>query len=164
MANDSFYELSPTTWNGEQFPFSQLRGKVVLIVNVASQCGFTKQYGDLQRLYEKYESEGLVILGFPCNQFGNQEPGTDAEIHEFCSVNFGVTFPIMKKIDVNGHQADPVYQYIKTKKRGLLGFSGIKWNFEKFLVNREGEVTNRWCSAVSVSQMEHVVKKALGCA
>ena len=127
-----FYKLSPKDKKGEPFPFSQLEGKVVLIVNVASKCGFTPQYEELEALYKKYKDQGLVVLGFPCNQFGSQEPGSDEEIGQFCQLNYGVSFPVLKKVDVNGGNADPVYEYLKFQKSGLLGFRGIKLNFEKF--------------------------------
>jgi len=158
---DSFYDLAPTDGKGQEFPFSQLKGKVVLIVNVASQCGFTKQYSALQSLYDKFKDRGLEIIGFPCNQFGAQEPGSDSEIAQFCSLNFGVNFPIMKKTEVNGSDADPVYKFLKSKKAGILGFSGIKWNFEKFLIDRNGNVTNRWPSTTTPQALEGVIARSL---
>lgn len=149
-----FYDLKAQLGNGDIYEFDQLRGKVVLIVNVASRCGFTPQYKELQYLYERYGSMGFEILGFPCNQFGNQEPLTDEEISDFTTEKFGVTFPILKKIDVNGPDEHPVYHFLKEKKRGVLGFKGIKWNFEKFLIDRNGEVTNRYFSATSPIKLE----------
>ncbi|KAG0665955.1 Glutathione peroxidase 2 [Monosporozyma unispora] len=143
-----FYDLKAQLGNGKIYDFDQLRGKVVLIVNVASRCGFTPQYKELQYFYEKYGEMGLEILGFPCNQFGNQEPLTDEQISDFTREKFGVTFPILKKIDVNGPDEHPVYHYLKEQKHGVLGFKGIKWNFEKFLIDRNGIVTNRYFSAI----------------
>jgi glutathione peroxidase len=157
----SFYDLKPADKGGNPFDFADLKGKVVLVVNVASKCGFTPQYKGLEELYKKYKDEGLVILGFPCNQFGHQEPGSQEEIASFCQLNYGVTFPVLHKIDVNGAGADPVYQYLKEKKPGILGFKGIKWNFEKFLIDRDGTVVERWASTTSPSSIDPVVKKYL---
>ncbi|ODV62834.1 peroxiredoxin HYR1 [Ascoidea rubescens DSM 1968] len=157
----TFYDLSPLDKAGNPYPFSELKGKVVLIVNVASKCGFTPQYKGLQELYQKYNEKGLEIIGFPCNQFGHQEPGTQEEIASFCSTTYGVTFPIMKKVDVNGANADPVYEYLKSKKSGLLGFKGIKWNFEKFLVNQNGEVVERYGSITKPESISQKIEKLL---
>ncbi|KAH3903011.1 peroxiredoxin HYR1 SCDLUD_000615 [Saccharomycodes ludwigii] len=156
-----FYELAPTDNKGNKYPFSELKGKVVLVVNVASKCGFTPQYKGLESLYQKYKDQGLVILGFPCNQFGNQEPGSSDEISSFCSLNYGVTFPIMKKIEVNGDQTDPVYQYLKNEKKGLLGLSRIKWNFEKFLIDKKGNVFERYGSITKPESIENDIEKLL---
>lgn len=156
-----FYELTPLDKSGQAFPFSQLKGKVVLIVNVASKCGFTPQYKELEELYKKYQSQGFEIIGFPCNQFGHQEPGSDEEIGQFCQLNYGVTFPIMKKINVNGSEADAVYEFLKSQKSGLLGFKGIKWNFEKFLVNKKGEVYERYSSLTKPSSLEKTIEELL---
>lgn len=157
----SFYDLAPLDKTGKPFEFSQLKGKVVLIVNVASKCGFTPQYKDLEELYKKYENQGFVILGFPCNQFGSQEPGTDEEIGNFCTLNYGVTFPVLKKINVNGPEADPVYVFLKSKKSGLLGLSGIKWNFEKFLVDKNGKVVDRFMSTTNPSKLAKRIEDLL---
>lgn len=154
-----FYELEPTDGKGEPFPFSKLKGKVVLIVNVASSCGFTPQYEELEALYKKYKDTGFVVIGFPCNQFGHQEPGTDLEIAQFCKFNYGVTFPIMKKIEVNGSETEPVYVFLKSQKAGPLGFRGIKWNFEKFLVDKNGNVCQRWGSATKPSSLDGVIQE-----
>ncbi|EDO19438.1 hypothetical protein Kpol_1002p86 [Vanderwaltozyma polyspora DSM 70294] len=156
-----FYELAPSDKKGEPYSFSQLEGKVILIVNVASKCGFTPQYKELEELYQKHKDEGLVILGFPCNQFGHQEPGSDEEIAQFCTLNYGVTFPIMKKIEVNGNSVDPVYEFLKSQRAGILGFRGIKWNFEKFLVDRKGEVYERYSSLTKPASIEGDIEKLL---
>lgn len=156
-----FYGLSAKDRKGESFPFSGLDGKVVLIVNVASRCGFTPQYQELEELYEKYKNKGLVILGFPCNQFGGQEPGTDEEIGEFCKINYGVTFPVLKKVDVNGSEASPVYEYLKSQKAGSLGFRGVKWNFEKFLVDKHGKVVGRFSSLTKPSSLDPIIAELL---
>lgn len=142
----SFYELAPLDAKDQPYPFEQLKGKVVLIVNVASKCGFTPQYKELEELNKKYADKDFQVIGFPCNQFGWQEPGNSEEIASFCSLNYGVTFPVLKKIDVNGDKADPVYKFLKSKKSGLLGLNRIKWNFEKFLVDKEGKVVERYSS------------------
>ena len=126
------------TIDHKDFSFEQLKGKVVLIVNVASKCGFTPQYKGLEELHEKYKDNGLVILGFPCNQFGSQEPGSEDEIQLFCSRTYNVTFQMFSKIDVNGSSAHPLYQYLKEKAPGILGTEGIKWNFTKFLISKDG--------------------------
>ncbi|CAI4275792.1 AMM_1a_G0004490.mRNA.1.CDS.1 [Saccharomyces cerevisiae] len=157
----SFYDLECKDKKGESFKFDQLKGKVVLIVNVASKCGFTPQYKELEELYKKYQDKGFVILGFPCNQFGKQEPGSDEQITEFCQLNYGVTFPIMKKIDVNGSNADSVYNYLKSQKAGLLGFKGIKWNFEKFLVDSNGKVVQRFSSLTKPSSLDQEIQGLL---
>ncbi|CAI4278701.1 BEM_collapsed_G0004540.mRNA.1.CDS.1 [Saccharomyces cerevisiae] len=157
----SFYDLECKDKKGESFKFDQLKGKVVLIVNVASKCGFTPQYKELEELYKKYQDKGFVILGFPCNQFGKQERGSDEQITEFCQLNYGVTFPIMKKIDVNGSNADSVYNYLKSQKAGLLGFKGIKWNFEKFLVDSNGKVVQRFSSLTKPSSLDQEIQSLL---
>ncbi|SSD60021.1 probable Peroxiredoxin HYR1 [Saccharomycodes ludwigii] len=149
-----FYKLIPIDSKSEPFPFSQLENKVVLIVNVASKCGFTPQYEELEELYKKYHEKGLEILGFPCSQFGEQELDTQEEIINFCKLNYGVTFPILQKIKVNGVDADPVYTYLKAQKPGLLGFRGIKWNFEKFLIDKKGIVFKRYSSVVKPTSIE----------
>ncbi|KAK9381335.1 thioredoxin-like protein [Kockiozyma suomiensis] len=157
----SFYDLAPSDAKGQPFDFHQFEGKVVVIVNVASKCGFTPQYKGLEELYQKYHDKGLEIIGFPCNQFGHQEPGTDEEIASFCTLNYGVTFPVLKKVDVNGDHTDPVYKYLKSKKAGLLGFKGIKWNFEKFIIDRKGEVVSRFSSVTTPESLAAEVEKLL---
>jgi len=145
---DSVYDFAVTTTMGLPKSLNDYAGKVLLIVNTASKCGFTPQYAGLQALYEQYHEQGLEILGFPCNQFMNQEPGSDEEIQTFCQVNYGVTFPMFAKIDVNGKGADPLYKYLKKAAPGPLGTKAIKWNFTKFLVNREGKVLKRFAPNV----------------
>lgn len=157
-----FYDLAPLNGRGEPFYFKQLKGKAVLIVNVASKCGFTPQYKELQELYDKYNERGLEIIGFPCNQFGHQEPGGDEEINQFCKSNYGVTFPVLKKIDVNGQETDPVYQYLKSQKYGWFGIKGIKWNFEKFLVDKQGKVVQRYSSLTKPLSLEKTIGELLG--
>ena len=136
-------------------------GKVLLIVNVASNCGFTSQYRDLQNLYTAYQAKGLEILGFPCNQFGAQEPGSAEQIQSFCSTNYGVTFPMFEKIEVNGDGTHPLYLYLKDQAPGILGTTGIKWNFTKFLVSKDGQSITRLASADGASKMEEALQKLL---
>lgn len=145
------YDFTVTTIKGEEQSLRDFEGQILLIVNTASKCGFTPQYEGLQKLYEQFADVGFSILAFPCNQFGNQEPGTHEEIEEFCSLNYGVTFPVFEKIDVNGANAHPLYAYLKRSAPGLLGSEAIKWNFTKFLVNRQGEVVKRYASATAPS-------------
>jgi glutathione peroxidase len=142
----SIYDFSVKTIRGEDVPLADYKGKVLLIVNTASQCGFTPQYKGLQSLYEKYHADGLEILGFPCNQFGEQEPGTEDHISQFCEMNFGVTFPLFAKVDVKGEHAHPLFQYVSKEAPGILGSKSIKWNFTKFLVDRNGQVVKRYAS------------------
>jgi glutathione peroxidase len=139
----SVYDFTATSLAGEEIRLKQYEGQVLLIVNTASQCGFTPQYKGLQELYQIFSPRGFAVLGFPCNQFGHQEPGDAREIEQFCSTNYAVTFPMFAKIDVNGSNAHPLYQYLKAEKSGLLG-SAIKWNFTKFLVDRAGQVVERY--------------------
>ncbi|KIP07642.1 hypothetical protein PHLGIDRAFT_89284 [Phlebiopsis gigantea 11061_1 CR5-6] len=155
----AFHSLKAELPNGQTYDFAQLKGKVVLIVNVASKCGFTPQYKGLQALYDKYKEKDFVILGFPCNQFGGQEPGSDDEIATFCERNHGVSFPLMKKTDVNGDATNEVYKFLKSEKSGLLGLARIKWNFEKFLIDKEGNVVHRWASTTSPESIDAEVAK-----
>jgi len=157
---DTLHELTATRNDGTEQPLSDYRGKVLLVVNTASQCGFTPQYQGLQALYQRHRAEGLEILGFPCDQFGHQEPGDDAEIATFCQRNYGVTFPLFKKIEVNGAGTHPVFAYLKKSAPGLLGDS-IKWNFTKFLVDREGRVVDRFAPATPPEKIEADVEKLL---
>jgi glutathione peroxidase len=140
----SIYEINARRIDGQERDLSEYRGKVLLIVNVASRCGFTPQYTGLEALYRKYRDRGFVVLGFPCNQFGAQEPGTEAEIGSFCSSTYDVSFPLFAKVEVNGEGTHPLYRLLKSGKPGVLGTEGIKWNFTKFLVDREGQVRKRF--------------------
>jgi glutathione peroxidase len=137
------YDFAATTIDGEEQSLSAYEGKVLLVVNVASKCGFTPQYAGLEKLHREFVDNGLAVLGFPCDQFGHQEPGDEAEIKEFCSLNYDVTFPMFAKIDVNGDDTHPLYQWLKGEQRGLLG-GRIKWNFTKFLVDRSGQPVRRY--------------------
>ncbi len=145
-----------TSIDGKPVDLAAYKGKVVLVVNVASQCGFTAQYKALQELFKKYEARGFVILGFPCNQFGGQEPGTEADIKEFCATRFGVEFPLFAKIDVNGARAAPLYAYLTSDRAPVADRGPVKWNFEKFLLNREGQVVARFRSRVKPDDAEIV--------
>ena len=157
----SIYDFSAETLDGEPAPLSDYKGKVVLIVNTASKCGFTPQYEGLEALYRQYADKGLVVLGFPCNQFGAQEPGNADEIKTFCSLTYDVTFPMFAKIDVNGPKAHPLYEYLKHEKKGLLGSEGIKWNFTKFLVSRDGEVVERFAPTTKPADLSSSIEKLL---
>nr|WP_306819105.1 glutathione peroxidase [Leptospira sp. id769339] len=154
------YELTATLNNGTEKKLQDYKGKVLLIVNTASQCGFTPQYKGLQEMYDKYKGKGLEILGFPCDQFGHQEPGSDAEIQSFCQVNFGVNFPLFKKIEVNGDGTHPVYQYLKKQAPGLLGKS-IKWNFTKFLIDKQGNVIKRFAPMTPPEKLDKQIEELL---
>jgi glutathione peroxidase len=156
-----WYSLAAKQMDGTSLPIESLRGRIVLVVNVASRCGFTPQYKQLQELHDRYSSRGLTILAFPCNQFGGQEPGEDNQILEFCSTNYGVTFPVMSKIQVNGPQADPIYVHLKKQSPGLLGSEAIKWNFTKFLVDQSGNVLTRYASTTSPSDIARDIEKLL---
>jgi len=147
--------------NGATENLQDYAGKVLLIVNVASRCGFTSQYRDLQNLYEANKAHGLEILGFPCNQFGAQEPGSAEEIQQFCSTNYGVTFPMFEKVDVNGPETHPLYTFLKEQAPGILGTEGIKWNFTKFVVSKDGQSITRLASADGASKMAEAIKKEL---
>lgn len=159
LSMSGFYSLKAEAPGNKTFDFADLKGKVVLIVNVASKCGFTPQYKGLQELYDKYKDKDFIILGFPCNQFGAQEPGDDAAIGEFCQLNHGVSFPLMKKSEVNGDNTSEVYQWLKSQKSGLLGLTRIKWNFEKFLIDKEGNVVQRWASTTTPAAIDAEVAK-----
>ena len=140
----SIADFQVTTNRGETLDLSTKQGKVLLVVNTASKCGFTPQYDGLEKLYQQFKDQDFEVLGFPCNQFGAQEPGNADEIAEFCKVNFGVTFPLMAKVDVNGADASPLFDWMKSEKKGLMGSTSIKWNFTKFLIDREGNVVKRY--------------------
>lgn len=155
------YELSAKRLDGSAQPMADYRGKVLLVVNVASGCGFTPQYAGLEALWRKYRKRGLVVLGFPCNQFGGQEPGNEAAIGEFCSLNYDVTFPMFAKVDVNGGDTHPVFAFLKSGAPGVLGTEAIKWNFTKFLVDREGGVVGRHASTQPPEDMAADIEKLL---
>ena len=140
----SLYDFQAQTINGQTVHLSDYKGQVLLIVNTASACGFTPQFAGLEELHQQLGAKGLTVLGFPCNQFGNQDPGSNEDIGAFCQMNYGVSFPMMAKIDVNGPQAHPLFQWLKAQAPGILGSEGIKWNFTKFLINRQGEVVKRY--------------------
>jgi len=155
------YDIAVDDIHGKQHKLDEFKGKVLLIVNVASKCGFTPQYKGLEALYEKMHSRGLEVLGFPCNQFGAQEPGSAEEIESFCDLNYGVTFPLFAKIDVNGNGAAPLYKYLKKEQPGLLGSEAIKWNFTKFLVDRNGKVIERYAPNVEPEAIAGSIEKLL---
>jgi glutathione peroxidase len=157
----SIYDFSVEDIKGKPQNLDRYKDKVVLIVNVASKCGFTPQYKGLEALYEKLHARGLEVLGFPCNQFGAQEPGSEAEIEQFCELNYGVKFPLFAKIDVNGDDAAPLYQYLKKVNPGLLGSEAIKWNFTKFLVDRKGNVVERYAPNVEPQAIAGDIEKLL---
>ncbi|HEV7490498.1 MAG TPA: glutathione peroxidase [Rhodanobacteraceae bacterium] len=157
----SIYDFSAKTIDGADQKLGAYRGKTMLIVNVASKCGFTPQYEGLEALYRKFEDKGLVVLGFPCDQFGHQEPGNEAEIKNFCSLNYDVSFPMFAKIDVNGSATHPLYKYLKHEAKGLLGSEAIKWNFTKFLVDKNGEVVKRYAPTDTPQGIEKEVVAAL---
>ena len=157
----SIYDIEVTTIDGNKKKMDAYRGKTLLVVNVASKCGFTPQYAGLQRLYDDYKDKGLVVLGFPCDQFGHQEPGSESEIQNFCSTNYSVTFPMFAKINVNGADTHPLYSYLKSEKKGVLGSESIKWNFTKFLVNSNGEVVKRYASRDTPESISNDLKSIL---
>jgi|TARA_B100000929_G_scaffold256060_1_gene218076 glutathione peroxidase len=157
----ALYEHPITLNNGEQTTLEQYKGKVLLIVNTASKCGFTPQYEGLETLYKKYHDNGFEILGFPCDQFGHQEPGSDEDIAQFCSLNFGVSFPLFKKTNVNGPDANPLFEELKKEAPGLLGTKRIKWNFTKFLVDAQGKVLKRYAPTVKPEAIEKDIVKLL---
>ena len=157
----SIYDFSATDITGKAVDLAQFRGKPLLIVNTASACGFTPQFAGLQALHEAYADQGLVILGFPCNQFGGQDPKPNADIAEFCQANYGVGFPMMGKIEVNGEGADPIYQWLKGEKPGFLGTEGIKWNFTKFLIGKDGQVIKRYAPTDKPESLAADIEAAL---
>ncbi|MBP6338745.1 MAG: glutathione peroxidase [Vitreoscilla sp.] len=157
----SIYDFSAQDIAGKPVPLKRYQGRVLLIVNTASQCGFTPQYKGLQALWEQYEPMGLTVLGFPSNEFGGQEPGDNDEISSFCELNFGVNFPLMAKVEVNGAQAHPLYQWLKAAKPGLLGSEAIKWNFTKFLIARDGSVLKRYAPQDAPEKMAKDIAAAL---
>ena len=159
--DSNLHAFSVQNADGQPLNLDKYKGQVVLVVNVASKCGFTPQYKGLEELYKKYQAQGFVILGFPCNQFGSQEPGTDEEIQKFCSLTYDVSFPIMAKVEVNGPKASPVYQWLKEEAPGLLGTEFIKWNFTKFLIGKDGKVIKRYAPNEEPASIAGDVQKAL---
>ena len=157
----NIYEFSCEDSSGKTIDLSDFKGKTLLIVNTASQCGFTPQYEGLEKLQNNYSSEVFSVLAFPCNQFGGQEPGTNEQITEFCSLNYGNTFPIFSKIDVNGENAHPLFNFLTSEKKGLLGTQKIKWNFTKFLINKDGEPVNRYGSSTTPEQIQSDIEKLI---
>ncbi|MEZ0577591.1 glutathione peroxidase [Nocardioides sp. MH1] len=159
----SLHDFKATGIDGTEIDLASYDGKVVLVVNTASQCGFTPQYAGLQKLHERYADQGFAVLGFPCDQFGHQEPGSEEQIAEFCDSSYGVTFPMFSKIDVNGDQAHPLYRWLKDEQSGLLG-GKIKWNFTKFLVGRDGQVLDRYAPTKTPEKIGPDIEQALGSA
>ncbi len=155
------YDFTAKTLDGQEVSLDAYRGQALLIVNVASKCGFTPQYAGLEELYRKHKDAGFTVIGFPCNQFGGQEPGDAAEIGQFCSLTYEVSFPVMEKVDVNGADAHPLFAFLKHEKKGVLGSEAVKWNFTKFLVDRSGEVVKRFAPTVKPEDLEGDVEKLL---
>lgn len=160
-ANLSIYDFKAKKIDGSEISLEQYRSKVMLIVNVASKCGFTNQYSGLQKLHEKYSSRGLRILGFPCNQFLSQEPENEASIAKFCKLNYGVSFDMFAKIDVNGSNTHPIYKHLKSSSKGIFGSEAIKWNFTKFLIDKNGKIVKRFAPSDTPEQIENEIKKLL---
>ncbi|KAI8076808.1 thioredoxin-like protein [Halteromyces radiatus] len=161
MATKSFFDFTVKNIKNQDWNLNDLKGKVVLVVNVASKCGFTKQYAGLEELYQKYKDQGFVIVGAPCNQFAGQEPGSEEDIQNFCTLNWNVTFPLTAKLDVNGDNEAPVFKYLKESQPGILGLKRVKWNFEKFLVDREGKVVKRYASTTEPKSIGPEIEKLL---
>ncbi|MDR6984070.1 glutathione peroxidase [Rheinheimera pacifica] len=159
MANVHQYKVKDAS--GNDIDLSQYRGKILLVVNTASQCGFTPQYKELEQLHQKYKDKGLVILAFPCNQFGGQEPGSDNEIQQFCELNYAVSFPVMAKLAVNGPDASPLFEHLKDSARGLMKTRAIKWNFTKFLVNKDGDVVKRYAPRTKPASIAQSIEDLL---
>ncbi|EPV0583101.1 TPA: glutathione peroxidase [Pseudomonas aeruginosa] len=159
--SDSLLSIPCTTIKGEQKTLADFGGKALLVVNTASKCGFTPQYQGLEALWEKYRERGLVVLGFPCNQFGKQEPGDEGEISQFCELNYGVSFPLFRKIEVNGAGAHPLFVNLKKRAPGLLGSQGIKWNFTKFLIGRDGQVVKRYAPTTKPEELSSAIEALL---
>lgn len=161
MANNEIYSFKVKTIDGQETSLENFKGKVMLIVNVASKCGFTPQYKGLEQLYRQYKDKGLEILGFPCNQFGAQEPGDENEIKSFCSLTYDVTFPMFAKVDVNGANTHPLYAYLKKKEKGLLGTEAVKWNFTKFLIDKQGNVIDRFAPQAKPEDLSKKIEPLL---
>lgn len=159
---ESLYDFEVEKIDGSKQSMADFSNKVLLIVNTASKCGFTPQYEGLEQLYRDYHEKGLEILAFPCNQFGNQEPGSEQQIQQFCDLNYHTSFPLFKKIDVNGEQAAPLYNYLKDKARGVLGSKSIKWNFTKFLVDKQGKVVRRYGSTTKPDEIRQDIEALIG--
>ncbi|WP_454193465.1 glutathione peroxidase [Paenibacillus sp. Marseille-Q7038] len=157
----SIYSYQAETPTNQEVSLEMYKGKVVIIANTASKCGLTPQYGELQKLYDRYKDQGLVVLAFPCNQFGGQEPGSSEEAEEFCQINYGVSFPIFAKVDVNGENTHPIFQYLKEQKPGSGESSDIQWNFTKFVIDRNGEVVERFEPKQSPEEMTALIEKLL---
>ena len=155
------YDFQAADLDGKEHPLAEFKGKALLVVNVASKCGFTPQYTGLEALYRKYKAQGFAVLGFPCDQFGHQEPGDAEEIRNFCSLNYDVSFPMFAKIEVNGDGAHPLYRHLKKEAKGLLGSEGIKWNFTKFLVDKQGKVVRRYAPTDKPESLEKDVAALL---
>ena len=156
------YDFTARDIDGKETSLSEYKGKAMLVVNTASKCGFTPQYTGLEKLSQEFKDQGLVVLGFPCDQFGHQEPGDEAEIKNFCSLTYDVSFPMFAKVDVNGPKAHPLFQWLKSEKAGLLGLEGIKWNFTKFLVDKDGKVLKRYAPTDTPEKIGKDLKKILG--
>jgi len=156
------YDFDATTITGQPVKLDQYRGQVILVVNTASKCGFTPQFDGLEKLWQAHKDKGLVVLGFPCNQFGSQDPGSEDQIASFCQLNYGVSFPMMAKVDVNGPAAHPLYQWLVKEAPGILGTKAIKWNFTKFLIGRDGQVLGRYAPTDTPKSLNDDVLKALG--
>ena len=161
MNANTIYDFQAQSISGQNIVLSDFKGKVLLIVNTASKCGFTSQFGGLETLYKTYVSQGLVVVGFPCNQFGSQDPGANGEIAEFCQVNYGVSFPMMGKVDVNGPAAHPLYKWLSAEAPGLLGSKSIKWNFTKFLVGKDGQAIKRYAPTDKPAALAKDIEVAL---
>lgn len=157
----SVHDFKAVTMQGQETALADFKGKVILVVNTASKCGFTPQFKGLEKLYEQYKAQGLEILGFPCNQFGKQDPGSNEQITEFCELNYGVTFPMFEKVDVNGDDAHPLFKHLKEEAPGLLGTQAIKWNFTKFLINKDGKVVQRFAPKDTPQKIESEIRKLL---
>lgn len=159
----SFFDFKPKDKKGNEYPLAPLKNKVILIVNTASKCGFTPQFAGLEKLYKDLQTThpDFVILGFPCNQFGGQDPGSNEDIQEFCQINYGVSFPMLSKIDVNGEKAEPLWEWLKSERPGLMGLKRVKWNFEKFLIGRDGKVKGRWASTTKPENLREAIEKEL---
>lgn len=161
IMDNTVYSFTARTIEGNDISLDKYKGKVLIIVNTASKCGYTPQFDDLEKIYQKYKKQGLEILGFPCNQFANQDPGTTKEIADFCRINYGVTFQMFDKIDVNGKNAHPLYKYLKTDAPGVLGTENIKWNFTKFLIDRDGRVVGRYAPQTKPEELIPQIEELL---